>query len=32
VCDLRNGDVGGQEGQVIRTCINAPEGPIEIDL
>jgi ferredoxin-NADP reductase/ferredoxin len=32
VRDLRNGDVYGQEGEVIRTCISAPEGPIEIDL
>jgi ferredoxin-NADP reductase len=32
VRDLRNGKVGGQEGEVIRTCINAPEGPIEIEL
>ena len=32
VRDLRNGQVDGQEGQSIRTCINAPEGPIEIDL
>jgi ferredoxin-NADP reductase len=32
VRDLRNGDVGGQEGQTIRTCINAPEGPVEIEL
>jgi stearoyl-CoA 9-desaturase NADPH oxidoreductase len=30
--DLRNGEVSGQEGQSIRTCINAPEGPIEIEL
>jgi stearoyl-CoA 9-desaturase NADPH oxidoreductase len=30
--DLRNGNVSGQVGEVIRTCINAPEGPIEIDL
>jgi stearoyl-CoA 9-desaturase NADPH oxidoreductase len=30
--DLRNGNVSGQEGEVIRTCINAPEGPVEIDL
>ena len=30
--DLRNGEVGGQEGQSVRTCINAPEGPIEIEL
>jgi ferredoxin-NADP reductase len=32
VRDLRNGQVSGQEGEVIRTCINAPEGPVEIDL
>jgi ferredoxin-NADP reductase len=32
VRDLRNGKVGGQEGQSIQTCINAPEGPIEIDV
>jgi ferredoxin-NADP reductase len=30
--DLRNGEVSGQEGQSVRTCINAPEGPIEIEL
>src|SRR6185312_8738255 len=32
VRDLRNGKVGGEEGEVIRTCIHAPEGPIEIEL
>ena len=32
VRDLRTGQVHGEEGQVIRTCIHAPEGPIEIDL
>jgi ferredoxin-NADP reductase len=32
VRDLRNGDVTGNEGESIRTCINAPEGPIEINL
>jgi ferredoxin-NADP reductase len=32
VRDLRNGQVYGQEGEVIRTCISAPEGPVEIDL
>ena len=32
VRDLRNGKVYGEEGEVIRTCISAPEGPIEIDL
>jgi ferredoxin len=30
--DLRSGKVGGNEGETIRTCINAPEGPIEIEL
>jgi stearoyl-CoA 9-desaturase NADPH oxidoreductase len=30
--DLRSGKVSGQEGETIRTCINAPEGPIEIEL
>jgi stearoyl-CoA 9-desaturase NADPH oxidoreductase len=32
VRDLRTGTVYGQEGEVIRTCISAPEGPIEIEL
>jgi ferredoxin-NADP reductase len=32
VRDLRNGKVYGQEGEMIRTCISAPEGPIEVDL
>lgn len=32
VRDLRNGKVHGEEGEVIRTCINAPEGPVEIEL
>jgi len=32
VRDLRNGEVYGQDGEVIRTCISAPEGPVEIDL
>ena len=32
VRDLRSGKVYGQEGEVIRTCISAPEGPIEIEL
>ncbi|MEA2346603.1 MAG: stearoyl-CoA 9-desaturase oxidoreductase [Thermoleophilaceae bacterium] len=30
--DLRNGRVYGSEGEMVRTCINAPEGPIEIAL
>ncbi len=32
VRDLRTGNVYGQEGEMIRTCISAPEGPVEIDL
>jgi ferredoxin len=32
VRDLRTGEVSGSQGEVIRTCINAPEGDIEIAL
>jgi ferredoxin-NADP reductase len=32
VRDMRNGKVYGAEGEVVRTCISAPEGPIEIEL
>ena len=32
VRDLRNGRVCGQEGEMVRTCVSAPEGPIEIEL
>ena len=32
VRDMRNGNVVGKEGEMIRTCIHAPEGPIEIEL
>lgn len=32
VRDLRTGRVHGQRGELVRTCVNAPEGPIEIDL
>ncbi len=32
VRDLRTGNVSGTEGEMIRTCINAPEGPVEIEL
>jgi stearoyl-CoA 9-desaturase NADPH oxidoreductase len=32
VRDLRTGRVHGQPGEVLRTCINAPEGAVEIDL
>ena len=30
--DLRNGDVHGNAGENVRTCIHAPEGPVEIEL
>jgi len=30
--DLRTGKVSGSEGEMIRTCVNAPEGPVEIAL
>jgi len=30
--DLRTGEVFGSDGETIRTCINAPEGAIEIEL
>jgi stearoyl-CoA 9-desaturase NADPH oxidoreductase len=30
--DLRTGRVHGQPGETVRICINAPEGPVEIDL
>ena len=30
--DLRSGEVHGDEGQIVRTCVNAPEGPVEIAL
>jgi stearoyl-CoA 9-desaturase NADPH oxidoreductase len=32
VRDLRTGQVHGSNGESIRTCVNAPEGPIEIAL
>src|SRR3954469_19085538 len=32
VRDLRNGNVYGQDGEQIRTCISAPEGAVEIEL
>ena len=32
VRDLRTGKVHGGEGEMVRTCVNAPEGPIEIAL
>ena len=30
--DLRTGEVHGTEGEMVRTCVNAPEGPVEIAL
>jgi ferredoxin-NADP reductase len=32
VRDLRTGEVHGAEGEMVRTCVNAPEGPVEIAL
>jgi stearoyl-CoA 9-desaturase NADPH oxidoreductase len=32
VRDLRTGRVHGQAGELLRTCINAPEGAVEIEL
>jgi ferredoxin-NADP reductase len=32
VRDLRTGEVSGKEGEMVRTCINAPEGAITIEL
>jgi hypothetical protein len=32
VRDLRTGAVTQASGQMIRVCINAPEGHVEIDL
>ena len=31
VRDLRTGEVSGQPGEMVRTCVNAPEGAVEID-
>ncbi len=30
--DMRSGEVHGDEGEMVRTCVNAPEGPVEIAL
>lgn len=32
VKDLRTGEVYGQEGEMVRTCVNAPEGDVAIAL
>ncbi|MFT4189316.1 MAG: ferredoxin reductase [Aeromicrobium sp.] len=31
VRDLRTGEVGGDPGDLVRTCVNAPEGHVELD-
>jgi ferredoxin-NADP reductase len=30
--DLRTGELHGTEGEMVRTCVNAPQGPVEIAL
>jgi len=30
--DLRSGEVSNPEGEMVRTCIHGPEGPVEIEL
>jgi stearoyl-CoA 9-desaturase NADPH oxidoreductase len=30
--DLRSGEIDACEGEMVRTCIHAPEGPVEIEL
>jgi len=32
VRDLRTGRVHGAPGELVRTCVNAPEGAVEVDL
>jgi ferredoxin len=32
VRDLRTGELTEAQGQMVRTCLNSPEGPIEIAL
>jgi ferredoxin-NADP reductase len=32
VRDLRTGEISGREGETVRTCVSAPEGPVEIEL
>jgi stearoyl-CoA 9-desaturase NADPH oxidoreductase len=32
VRDLRTGRIHGAQGESVQTCINAPEGPVEIEL
>ena len=30
--DLRTGELHGEQGQMVRICVNAPEGHVEVDL
>jgi stearoyl-CoA 9-desaturase NADPH oxidoreductase len=30
--DLRTGEVSRAEGEMVRTCVNAPEGDVVIEL
>jgi ferredoxin-NADP reductase len=32
VRDLRTGEVAGEQGTTVRTCVNTAEGPVEIEL
>jgi stearoyl-CoA 9-desaturase NADPH oxidoreductase len=32
VRDLRTGEIEGEEGEMVRTCVTAPDGEVEIDL
>lgn len=32
VRDLRTGEVHGEEGEIVQTCVSAAAGPVEIDL
>jgi ferredoxin len=32
VRDLRTGEISGRSGEIVRTCVNAAEGPVEIEL
>jgi ferredoxin-NADP reductase len=32
VRDLRTGEVHGEEGTLVQTCVSAPAGPVDIDL
>ena len=32
VRDLRTGEVHGDEGELIQTCVNAAAGPVHLDI